>query len=90
MTEYAFPCIHEIDGNWQKEPSEEHRGMSLRDYFAAHAPLHDLKFASTEAAAKFVGCEVPTTDEALVVVAMKAAAKASRIFADAMIEELKK
>lgn len=37
MTEYAFPCIHEIDGNWQKEPSEEHRGMSLRDYFAAKA-----------------------------------------------------
>ena len=42
MTEYAFPCIHEIDGNWQKEPSEEHRGMSLRDYFAAKALVGSL------------------------------------------------
>lgn len=83
----AFPVIFEHD---EGRCVSEQEGMSLRDYFAAHAPLHDLKFASTKTAAKFVGCEVPKTDEAVVVVAMKAAAKASRIFADAMIEELKK
>lgn len=35
--EKAFPSLHSIDDNWVKEPLEEHRGMSLRDYFAARA-----------------------------------------------------
>jgi hypothetical protein len=33
----AFPVPHSIDGNWVKEPRPEYAGMSLRDYFAAHA-----------------------------------------------------
>lgn len=33
----AFPSLHSIDGNWIKEPRPEFSGMSLRDYFAAHA-----------------------------------------------------
>jgi len=31
----AFPVIHSIDGNWQKEPEDKFKGMDLRDYFAA-------------------------------------------------------
>lgn len=73
----AFPRDHAFDG---------HNGMTLRDYFAAKAPLHDLKFQSTEAAARFCGLPMPLTDDDLVVVAMSCAAKASYIFADAMLK----
>lgn len=33
----AFPVPHSIDGNWVKEPLEEFRGITMRDYFAAKA-----------------------------------------------------
>ncbi len=33
----AFPVTHSIDGNWQKEPDIEFRGMTLRDWFAGQA-----------------------------------------------------
>jgi hypothetical protein len=33
----AFPALHSIDGNWEKEPNEKFRGMTLRDYFAGKA-----------------------------------------------------
>lgn len=62
----------------------------LRDYFAAHAPLDSLKFASSSDAARFAGCDAPTTDDELMVVGMKAAAKAAYIYADAMLKERSK
>lgn len=34
---FAFPVLHSIDGNWQKEPKLEYCGMTLRDYFAVKA-----------------------------------------------------
>ena len=61
-------------------------GMTLRDYFAAKAPLDSLKFASEEAAAKFAGMSVPTTDEELVVVGFACSARAAYIYADAMLK----
>ena len=33
----AFPVLHNIDGNWTKEPLEKYSGMTMRDYFAAKA-----------------------------------------------------
>lgn len=33
----AFPVMHSIDGNWQKEPIEKFMGLSLRDWFAGQA-----------------------------------------------------
>ena len=62
-------------------------GMTLRDYFASKAPLHDLKFESTDAAAKYARMPIPTTTEELVDVAMTCAAKASYAYADAMLKE---
>lgn len=35
----AFPQLHSIDGDWNKEPHPDYMGMTLRDYFAAHAPI---------------------------------------------------
>lgn len=40
--EFAFPQLHSIDGNWCKEPIKKYGGMTLRDYFAAHAPISNL------------------------------------------------
>ncbi|TNE74989.1 hypothetical protein EP331_00425 [bacterium] len=30
----AMPQLHMIDGNWQKEPSEEYSGLTKREYAA--------------------------------------------------------
>lgn len=35
----AFPVTHSIDRNWVTDPREEYSGMTLRDYFAAQAPI---------------------------------------------------
>lgn len=54
----AFPVLHSVDGNWVKEPLQEFRGMTLRDYFAAKAMqgmAADPNFGTTgpEVIAKF-------------------------------------
>ena len=42
----AFPVLHTIDGNWVKNPLDEFKGMSLRDYFAAAALQGFVRSAS--------------------------------------------
>lgn len=74
----AFPPTH--------DPETHPSGMTLRDYFAAKAPLHDLKFSSTEAAAAFAGMDVPIDAVGVMHVAMACAAKAAYIYADAMLK----
>lgn len=66
---------------------DDSNGMSLRDYFASKAQLHDIKFASPDAAAEFAGMPKPTDVDSLVKVAMAAVAKACYIYADAMLAE---
>lgn len=61
-------------------------GMTLRDYFAANAPLESLKIESMEGLSKLTGLPEPKTDEELLIAAMTLAAKASYIYADAMLK----
>ena len=79
----AYPVI-ELDGDGS--PCQQYLGMPMRDYFAARAPLHDLKFATVYALAEFLGIDAPKTEAQLIEAAMAAAAKASYIFADAMLK----
>ncbi len=62
-------------------------GMSLRDYFAAHADIADYKIGSLERAAAFVGIEAPQADdvEALMYLGAALQAKLRYMFADAML-----
>lgn len=43
----AFPQLHQIDGNWNKEPSPQYAGLTALDYFSAAALtglLHNESF----------------------------------------------
>jgi hypothetical protein len=33
----AAPVLHTIDGNWNKEPIDEYKGLTKREHFAAMA-----------------------------------------------------
>ena len=74
----AFPNPYQLAAN---------QGMTLRDYFASKAPLHDLKLGGADAAAEYARMPIPTTTEELMAVAMTCAAKASYAYADAMLKE---
>lgn len=84
----AFPAPDAGEEHFSQRSA--YMGMSLRDYFAAHAPLESLKFQDTNAAAKFASLPPPENDEELIALGMAIAAKASFIYADAMLEARKK
>jgi hypothetical protein len=84
----AFPVMHSIDGNWVKTPREEYMGLSLRDYFAAHADISDFDFGNNvDEAAKTLGVVMPTDNSLaeMVKFSLKIAAALRFAQADAML-----
>lgn len=86
----AFPTAGDsLAGDPTKWPND---GMSLRDWFAGHAPSHRVDFPSPEMAAAFAGLPTPDGNDATAVAALSAAiqAKLAYIYADAMLTERKR
>jgi len=84
----AFPSECEGHGN----PQYHSPGMTLRDYFAVHAPNGPVTFPTTADAAKFVGIESPDPYDVEGVARMSAAiqVKLAYMYADAMLAERSK
>ena len=80
----AFPVLHTIDGNWVKNPLDEFKGMSLRDYFAA-AALKGMCAGLT----RFCEDE-PAKSAGIIVNRPNDLSEIAYTYADAMLEERKK
>lgn len=63
--------------------------MSLRDYFAIHADIARIDFASMNHVAEFIGEAPPDDDDfpALLTLGMKVASRLRYMYADAMLAE---
>jgi len=68
-------------------PNKYNKGMTLRDYLAAHADIAGLEFPSVASAARTLGIDVvdETDTREMVYFAAKVSAKLSYIYADAML-----
>lgn len=67
--------------------SPDYPGMTLRDWFAGHAPDNQVEFLSVEQAALFVGLRAPDVDDidGLVGLSNAVRAKLAYLHADAML-----
>lgn len=66
---------------------EEWRGMTMRQYYKARAPVEQVSFNDIKALAEYAGMESPETDEELLAVSAAACAKFAGVWADAMLRE---
>ena len=84
-TEFAFPS-RDWNGEW-RGPSANH-GMTLRDYFAAKAPMDKVNFDSPNLAAEFAGLDsVPHDMDGMARMSATIQAKLAYMWADALLAE---
>lgn len=83
----AFPTMPIYSGD--DEVVKASGGMSLRDYFAAHAPQHRVEFDGPDQLLEFLGTKnvSPGGLEGKARDAARVQAKLAYIYADAMIKE---
>lgn len=60
--------------------------MTMREYYAAHAPQDIVEFKNPETAYDFIGAKAPKNNLQIIQISMKVQAKLAFMYADAMLE----